>query len=279
MVSAPDTIDAAAAARAVGVTEPMTATPLVERRGKGVWRIDTNEARFALRILRPDEHATAEHEQQMMRTAAAAGLPVPEVLASSTWDRRPVLLLTWCEGRTLQDELRRRPWAARALGRACGRMQAALHRVSLDDGAAPGWLTRFGPVDEALAARLAAVESGERRLLHLDLHPTNVLVAAGSVTALLDWTNAAAGDPRADLARSLSMLTSPPPGVRRVRALVNRAVAVGWREGYEQVAGGQADMALFELWALSALSQIRGTDVELLERDIAARRARLGLPS
>src|SRR5688500_17794755 len=94
-------IDVDAAARQVGVAEPFATAPLVERRGKGVWRVDANGARFALRILRPDEHDTAAHEQRVMEAAAVAGVAVPAVIATATWERRPVLLLSWCEGRTL----------------------------------------------------------------------------------------------------------------------------------------------------------------------------------
>lgn len=41
-----------------------------------------------------------------------------------------------------------------------------------------------------------------RRLLHMDLRPENVLVRSGRPAALLDWSNALAGDPALDLART-----------------------------------------------------------------------------
>lgn len=40
-------------------------------------------------------------------------------------------------------------------------------------------------------------------MLHLDLHPLNVLLGEeGAVTGVLDWANTAAGDPVLDRART-----------------------------------------------------------------------------
>src|SRR5438132_39917 len=41
-------------------------------------------------------------------------------------------------------------------------------------------------------------------LLHLDYHLLNVMTDRSRVTGVLDWTNARAGDPRADLARTFT---------------------------------------------------------------------------
>jgi hypothetical protein len=49
------------------------------------------------------------------------------------------------------------------------------------------------------------------RPLHLDLHPLNVLVDDdGEPTGVIDWANAAAGDPELDRARTWSLLTLDP---------------------------------------------------------------------
>ncbi len=71
-------------------------------------------------------------------------------------------------------------------------------------------------------ARSAAQRPRERRLLHLDLHPFNVLVDDdGAPTGVIDWANAAGGDPELDRARSWSLLTLDPA----VRALEDNR---GW---------------------------------------------------
>ena len=87
------------------------------------------------------------------------------------------------------------PERAAAAGRACG----ALHDALADVACPPG--VRDAP----------GADGSERRLLHLDLHPFNVLVDDdGEPTGVIDWANAAAGDPELDRARTWSLLTLDP---------------------------------------------------------------------
>ena len=84
----------------------------------------------------------------------------------------------------------------------------------------------------------------------------NVLVADGRVSAVLDWANARVGDPRADLARTASILRFAPldPGVLRpLESLVRRLFIAGWRRGYREVAGPIGGMAPFYAWAGAVL--------------------------
>src|SRR5438046_2076220 len=93
-----------------------------------------------------------------------------------------------------------------------------------------GWsTTRVWRVDRAVARRDV--------LLHLDFHPLNVLVSGKQVSAVLDWANARAGDPRADVARSYSILVVAPPRQSRAVELLRRLLAAAYRRGYEREAG------------------------------------------
>src|SRR4051794_35353395 len=242
--------------RELGFGDPYAASVLAENRGKGVWHIQGEEGAFALRILRPGEHETALVERRAMEAARHTGAPAPWVVAAGTWETRPVMLLSWCDGGTLRDAGRSRPWAAFALGIACGRAQARLNtHPAPADLAATAWITRLGDVDAELRSRLTAAEASPGGLLHLDFHPDNVLVSGREVTGLVDWTNACRGDGRADLARTWSLLTHRARGGARARAtsLVWRLAAAGWHRGYEQVAGPQRDMLVFRIWALTGL--------------------------
>ena len=70
------------------------------------------------------------------------------------------------------------------------------------------------------------------------------------ITAMLDWANARVGDPRADVARSYSILTIDPHWPRQPQITMFRQIlARSWRRGYEQAAGPLGDMALFYAWA------------------------------
>lgn len=277
--------------RELGSSSACRATVLAQNRGKAVWRIDRDGETVALRMLRPDHEQTALWEQRAMGFASAAGVPTPRVLATAVWERRPVMLLSWCEGQTLRESLRARPWAAFGLGVACGREQARLHRQPAPPAfGPPSWITRFGAVGPELRARLERIETAHAAVLHLDCHSDNILLTGGKVTGLLDWTNACVGDPRADIARTWSMLTRRAgTGVRgRAAAYASRIAAAGWLRGYEQVAGPQHDMLPFRIWALTGLvgtlraeAASAGTDCDLtaLEGRIARLRGRAGLPA
>jgi aminoglycoside phosphotransferase (APT) family kinase protein len=64
-----------------------------------------------------------------------------------------------------------------------------LHRI-----VAPDWLRSFGDGD---------------RLLHLDLHPLNVIMSPTRGPVVIDWPNATRGDPMADVALTYVLLTCP----------------------------------------------------------------------
>ena len=106
-------------------------------------------------------------EAAVMEHARAHGFPVPHAFEV----RDDALVLELVDGPTMVVDLRRRPW--RLAGHARG--LAELHD------------------------RLHAIPYEGARLLHLDLHPENVLLSSRG-PIVIDWTNAQAGDPGLDLA-------------------------------------------------------------------------------
>jgi aminoglycoside phosphotransferase (APT) family kinase protein len=238
----------------LGVVGPARTIPVVGGADTLIWRVEAAGKVSALRLFRPEQAMMAQREVAAMAVAGSAGLPVPRVYAESVWRGRPVLHMSWMPGRPLRDELRSRPWRARALGGEFGRVQAAAHGIS-----PPGallahptpWIAWANP-DDALRDCLRAAARGPDVLVHLDFHPMNVLVAGGPVSAVLDWANARIGDPRADLARTASILLFAPldSGVPRpLGGLLRRLFIAGWRRGYREVAGPMGGMAPFYAWA------------------------------
>lgn len=222
-----------------------------------VWRVDRAGGASALRLFRAEQVAACEREVAAMRASAQYGLPVPDVEAQGIWEGRPVVLLSWCRGETLSAVLARRPWRVWELGIAYGRLQAAIHAVPpppLLQHPRLSWIDWGGPADPALAVRLRGVASATNVLLHLDYHPLNVLSDGRDISAVLDWTNARAGDPRADVARTLTILRLAPsqrPSV--LETAMRRLLLLSWKCGYEQEAGPLRDMALFYAWAGAAM--------------------------
>lgn len=188
--------------------------------GRPVWHVRHGGREYAIREL---PAALAREEAALHRAAAAGGVPVPEVCAEAPG----LLLVAWCPGVPLLEAGDAEP---DLLGRAFGEMQAMIHALP-----APAWMRHAGPVPGAA-------------LLHMDYHPLNVLTDGERITAVLDWTNAAAGDPRTDVARTFSILRIEarmprrfPPEMRRRLAAFER----GWLQGL----GGALPEAAFCAWA------------------------------
>lgn len=237
-----------------------------------IWRVELDGAAYALRLFRAEQRAAAAYEALAMRTAAAAGLPVPRVEAEGTWGDRPVVLIGWCPGRTLADEVAARPWRVWQLGLASGATQARIHRIPVPEPLRTDsrpWIEWAGPEQTALHDLLQAIAEPDR-LLHLDYHPLNVLTDGRGVTGVIDWVNARVGDPRADLARTIAIirLAPPPPGLLGPGvAALRRLLELAWRRGYAAIAGPPRAMAPFFAWAGAVML-----------RDLSPKLGRPGVP-
>jgi aminoglycoside phosphotransferase (APT) family kinase protein len=240
-------VDPAAILAALDVGDARSIEPVRGGEDTLLWRVETDDRTYALRVMRRDQQSAARRELAALRAAHAAGLAVPAVHRSSTHEERPVMLLGWCPGRTLAAELAERPWRVWSLGHALGRAHARLNRVPAPPDLPERWRAWAG--DPALAARLPAGD----RLLHLDFHPLNVMTDGRAVTAVLDWTNASAGDPRADAARALAILLVSPvdPGTPGAFAVLRRLLAAAYLAGY----GPLTEMPAFHTWAARAMSR------------------------
>lgn len=144
-----------------------------------------------------------------MALARAAGYPVPLV-----FDVRPdALVLERVEGPTMAGSLARRPWLARRHMTTLARLHDRLHSIPLNGAS----------------------------LLHLDLHPENVLMSP-SGPVVIDWTNARPGASETDVALTwLIMRTSAGLPGRMLASLFARRV------GLAQVRRGIAAAASFRL--------------------------------
>lgn len=228
-------------------------TPVKGGFDTAIWRIDRPEGSYALRVFRKEQAWPCKREAAVLG-ATLPGVPVPRLHAVGTWQDRPAMLIGWCSGQMLVDALRASPARLPALAAEFGRVQARLHAAPVPPLLLKStfhWLDWHRSGEGPLGDHLRAIEQ-TRSLLHLDYHPLNVLVEAGRVSAVLDWTNVNAGDRRADLARTLTILRlSPlPEGIPPLLArLILRVIEQNWRRGYRSVAGPVGGMAPFYAWA------------------------------
>lgn len=249
----PDDIQPLEILHALGIDEFSSVTPLQGGQDMAMWKVEWGEQPYALRVFPPGEHARCEHERAVMTAVHAVGLPAPEVRVSGVWRDHPVLLITWLSGRMLSDELRLHPWRLWRLGRAFGRMQAAIHMVPVPAHLLrqpDAWITWQCKDEPVLQERLRRLASDPPTLLHLDYHPNNVLTDGKQITGVVDWVNAHAGDPRADLARTLSILRVAPQ-VRKPLLwwLGLQLFAMAWHLGYQHERGKACKMPPFYAWA------------------------------
>jgi aminoglycoside phosphotransferase (APT) family kinase protein len=151
-------------------------------------------------LRRAKEKRSMDWEARTMEYARSAGYPVPQVFELS--DDGTDLVMERIEGRSMLDAIESAPWRLPRYAAMLADLHDRLHAI-----AAPDWV------------RDAAGGAGES-LLHLDLHPLNVIVSP-SGPVVIDWANASRGRPGADVAASwLLMASAEIPGNRlKARAL------------------------------------------------------------
>ncbi len=117
--------------------------------------------------------ADVELEARVMRHVVDEGYRVPAVHRAEGRD----LVMDKVDGPTMLESLEAAPWKVLWHARLLARLQKRLAKID-----APGWL---------LAS--SADRSRRASVLHLDLHPMNVILSPRHGPTVIDWTNAAGG--------------------------------------------------------------------------------------
>lgn len=128
-----------------------------------------------------------EREARAMEYAYANGYPIPrvgEISADGT-----ELVMERIDGVTMVDAVTAAPWKAKRLGGALADLHVQLHEL-----AGPEWLP-------------SAPSGVGTRLLHMDLHPLNVMMSSRG-PIVIDWANAARGDSNTDVALTWTLMSA-----------------------------------------------------------------------
>jgi aminoglycoside phosphotransferase (APT) family kinase protein len=161
------------------------------------------------RVLRRNRAGDCtEREALLMRHLTEQGYPVPAVHGADG----PDIVMDRIDGPTMLADLSGHPWRIDAHARMLGALIDRLGTV----GVPPGPMPVIGDVGEVI--------------VHLDLHPDNVVLGAGG-PIVIDWSNAALGPTGLDAANTwLTMAAGRPSGswwTRTVVALGRRVML--WR--------------------------------------------------
>lgn len=232
-----------------------------------LWRFATPDGRqHSLRVYQLPRLAedgwrdVAWRERIALEACEKGGLPAPRVETAGEVQGVPAVVLSWCPGKPLLSVIENHPWSVWRMGRLFGRMQARLHALTppaeLVAKAPDDWVWRVGDKHAALAAHVLSLQPSIDSLIHMDFHPLNLIVDGATVTGIVDWAGAAAGDRRADLARTVATLLAapvPPGPLRPLLNLARKLVMRAWRSGYEEVAGPMPDYRPFLAWAGATL--------------------------
>ena len=142
------------------------------------------------------------HEARIMRYVAEQGFPVPrieEVRADGA-----EIIMERIDGPVMVDAMVRPPWKLAAHMRLLADLHDRLHEIE-----GPDWL----PV----------MPDGGDRLLHLDLHPLNVIMSPNG-PVVVDWPNARRGHPLVDVALTFALVSCGTIPLPRPVALALNAV-------------------------------------------------------
>jgi aminoglycoside phosphotransferase (APT) family kinase protein len=142
-------------------------------------------------------------EAQVMEYARSQGFPVPAVEEVS--DDGLDMVIERIDGPDMVAIMGKRPWTIRRQGRVLADLHLRLHQLP-----APEWL------------RDAPVGRGDR-LVHMDLHPLNVMIGPRG-PVVIDWANACRGDPAVDVALAwVLMAAGEVPSGRFIGMILGRA--------------------------------------------------------
>jgi aminoglycoside phosphotransferase (APT) family kinase protein len=156
-------------------------------------------------------------EAGVMEYVRRHGYPVPAIDHLS--DDGTDMVMEKIDGVSMVEVLGKKPWTLKANGALLGDLHRRLHQIPAPDAMAP------------------APGAPGTALLHLDLHPLNVLLAP-SGPVVIDWPNARAGDPATDVALTWVLMTAGEiPGNRLKAVLMGRARGIlvsGFLAGFDR---------------------------------------------
>jgi aminoglycoside phosphotransferase (APT) family kinase protein len=165
--------------------------------------------------------SAVEQEAHISQIVHATGLPVPASGGMIEINGRCGILFERIDGPSMLRQLGAKPWSAIPLRHTFADLHLKMHAHTLQElPSQRQHLTHQIRLASALpaewtAAALAALDHlpDSNRLCHGDYHPDNVLLSTHG-PIIIDWSEATAGNPIADVARTalIFRMGAPPPG-------------------------------------------------------------------
>jgi aminoglycoside phosphotransferase (APT) family kinase protein len=195
-----------------------------------------------------------EREARTIAYAREHGYPVPEIHDVRAGGSE--IVMERIEGPMMMEAMTQKPWLMASYARELADLHDRLHVIP-----APEWLPDL---------------DGGDRLLHLDLHPMNVMITR-SGPVVIDWPNAARGDALSDVAVTFVLLTCPQmPGSRVLNAAMRPIRQLLGRTFAKRYKGAALDEKIVMAAQLKALDKnLSAEEVAACQRLSARAKARI----
>ncbi len=160
------------------------------------------------------EPENIEYEARLARAVHAAGVPTPAPGEVLHLDGRMGLIYERVHGKSMLEMVQSQPWRVKSLAVQLANLQAQMHSKEL-----PADLPQQRTKLQRKISHASALPAGKRarmlaclealpggdRVCHGDFHPGNMLMT-GEGAVIIDWIDAARGNPLADVARTTIIL-------------------------------------------------------------------------
>lgn len=198
---------------AAGVDVP--AQPIARGRTAEIFDVGNGRLLKLFKAGRPE--TSVQREYDIARHLEKAGIPAPKTYGIEHRDGRHGILFEGVIGPSMFDVLVRKPWRFTGQARDLASLHFEIHSKTVP-GLRPyaaflrGEIERAAKLSDDMRRRvlklLEAMPEGAA-LCHSDLHPDNVILTSEG-PRIIDWADAASGNPLADVARTAVLLQFGP---------------------------------------------------------------------
>jgi len=193
-----------------------------------------------------------ESEARVMEYARAQGYPVPEVHELRSGGAE--IVMERIDGPIMMDAMLKRLWALPSAAATLADLHDRLHAIPALDS-------------------MRQVPGGGTQLVHLDLHPLNVIVHPERGPVVIDWANAARGDDLFDVGVTYVLLTCPRvPGPFWLRAMAKPIRTVFARAFERHYRGPELDARIADAAEMKTLDDHMAPDEIAAMQRLAARK-------
>lgn len=172
-----------------------------------------------------------EYELKVAQSVSSLGFPAPEAREIVKHGSRSGIVYRHADGPTLIGLMKTKPWKLKWVGREMARLHVEMHSRHGGKELPPQKDRLLYKIrnneklpDDLREAALKLMDALEEddRLCHNDFHPDNILLTKGG-SVVIDWMDAARGNPCADVARTIIMMKSglPPDAGLLEKLMIN----------------------------------------------------------